>query len=99
MDDLTIKKFKIYQNQSDDHIPLLQLPELVLAILVSFLDLRDAALLCRVCKTFNHVITKNNQNVSGISKFKQFLDSQLKVAENTPITYSGTNDHMFEFAE
>ena len=58
-----------------------QLPELVIANLVSFLDIKEASRFCRISKMFNKVITKNNPQVVGISKYVQFLNSQLAIAK------------------
>ena len=72
------KKRMIESQSSDNQVTLLnRLPELVLANLISFLDIKDAGRLCRVSTHFNRVITKNNPQLVGVNKFKQFLSSQL----------------------
>ncbi len=68
--------------QTDSGSLLHQLPELVLANLVSFLDIKEASRFCRISKIFNKVITKNNPQVVGITKYMQFLNSQLAIAKD-----------------
>jgi hypothetical protein len=77
---LTKKRHTTKSDVAKSLYSLSEEPELVLANMVSYLDIQDAGRLCTLSKKFNCVIKKNNSHVVGIAKFRQFLDGQLKLA-------------------